>query len=73
MHYYEIEFYGQLHDKDWTFYLKSEKKLTDQEIKSNLESQFLGVDGLEQHHIDNIVSINEIAGQEFTECCGISA
>jgi hypothetical protein len=71
MNYYEIGFYGEGHKNDWTFYIKSERTLSNEEIINKLQTEFLGVDGLEQHHIDNIDVINEITAEEFTSCCGI--
>ena len=71
MNYYEIVFYGEGHEKDWTFYLKSETKLTDARVAEKLQHEFIGVDGLEQHHLENIVSVNEITVKEFEMCSGI--
>lgn len=71
MHYYEIQFYEPRHEKEWVFYFKSEKKLTDLEVIHKLHTEFMGVDGLEPHHLQNIVTISEISGQEFTEYSGI--
>lgn len=73
MKYYEICFYGEGHEKDWTFYLKSEKELTDEQVSHKLEDEFLGVDGLEMHHIHNIDFITEISAEEFTMGCGKEA
>jgi len=72
-HYYEICFYGEGHELDWCFYIKSESKLTNKEVKERLQNEFLGVDGLEQHHINNIDYITEITAEEFTDCCSIEA
>jgi len=73
MKYYEIGFYGEGHERDWTFYMKSEKALTNEEVVEKLSNEFLGIDGLEQHHIENIDIISEITAEEFTSCCGIEA
>lgn len=71
--YYEICFYGEGHEKDWSFYLKSGKILSDEEVVETLQQEYLGVDGLEQHHLDNVDFIREINAEEFTKCCGITA
>lgn len=73
MYYYEIGFYGEGHEKDWTFYIKSQKTLSNDEVKEKLQNEFLGVDGLAQHHIDNIDVIGEITAEEFTSCSGLTA
>lgn len=73
MNYYEIVFYGEGHEKDWTFYLKSNIKLTDAGVAEKLLHDFIGVDGLEQHHLENIVSVNEITVKEFEMCSGIES
>lgn len=71
MNYYEINFYGVDHEKSWSFYIKSEKELNDLEVESLLKTVFIGVDGLEQHHIDNIDSIHKISAEEFKQSSGI--
>lgn len=73
MRYYEINFYGEGHEKDWSFYIKSETDLSLKEIKKKLKREFLGVDGLEKHHIRNIDSVDEITAEQFTSFCGIEA
>lgn len=70
-YHYEINFYVDGHEKNWSFYIQSQKELNDMEIKTILQDEFLGVDGLEQHHIDNIVSSRKITAEEFTKCCGV--
>ncbi|MNW58043.1 hypothetical protein D3C74_358840 [compost metagenome] len=73
MRYYEIGFYGEGHEKDWTFYIKSETELNNDQVIAKLQNKYMGVDGLQQHHIDNIDCINKITAEEFTSCCSIPA
>lgn len=71
--YYEICFYGEGHEKDWTYYIKSNERLTYKSVKQKLEDEFLGVDGLEEHHLKNIHFVNNISAEEFENGCGIDA
>lgn len=68
--YYEINFYGQHHEYDWTFYVNTANKMKTKEIIHLLETKYLGADGLEQHHIDNIVSIHEMNKEEYESLNG---
>ena len=70
---YEIQTYGEGHKKDFTFYLESAKRLSDEEVVQRLRQDFLGVDGLESHHLDNVVAILPITAEEFTDSCGVEA
>jgi len=69
VHYYKVGFHAESQEKDWLFYIKSEKALTNDEIKEKFQNEFLGVHGLEQHHIDNIDMICEISAGAFMLGC----
>lgn len=71
--YYEIQTYGEGHEKDFTFYLESANPLTNEQVVEGLRESYLGVDGLEEHHLDNVVAILPITAQEFTDGCGVEA
>ena len=71
--YYEIQTYGEGHEKDFTFYLESANPLTNEQVVEGLRESYLGVDGLEEHHLDNVVAILPITEQEFTDGCGVEA
>ena len=72
-YYYEINFYGEGHELDWSFYIKSDKELSQIGVVEKLKNEFLGVDGLTIEHINNIDCINIISGEEFTSCCSLPA
>lgn len=69
--YYEIQFYGAGHEKDFTFYLESANPLSDKQVVEGLREGYLGVDGLEEHHLANVVDIIAITPEEFTNSCGV--
>lgn len=71
--YYEIQTYGEGHEKDFTYYLESAKSLSNEEVVERLRQDFIGVDGLEAHHLDNVVDIIPITAKEFTDGCGVEA
>jgi hypothetical protein len=71
-HYYEINFYGEGHKDDYSWYIKNQKSLTDNEVKEVLKKDFLG-NGVTQEMMNNIVLIQEIDSVEFTLSCGIKA
>lgn len=69
--YYEIQTYGEGHPKDFTFYLESVTPLSNEQVVEGLRESYLGVDGLEEHHLDNVVAILPISAEEFTDGCGV--
>lgn len=73
MIYYEIEFYSVGHKDDFTYYLKSNEELSIREIKKKLLNEFIGVGGLEKHHIENLIKVNKVSAEEFTEYSGLIA
>lgn len=70
--YYEICFYGANHPDEWNFYIESERKLTDVEVKQKLKDEFIGVDGLTLALLDHIDYIQTISVEEYKTCRGLS-
>ena len=53
VHYYKVGFHDESQEKDWIFYIKSEKALTNDEAKEKLQNEFLGVHGLVKFQQEN--------------------
>lgn len=71
MVYYEIEFYGVGHKEDFTYYLKTKEEFSIRELKEKLLNEFTGVGGLEEHHVENLIKVNKVSAEEFTEYSGL--
>lgn len=69
--YYEIGFYGEGNEKDFTWYIKNNKELSNKEIKEVLITEFKNQISIED--MENIDSIEAISSTEFTSCCSIEA
>lgn len=69
--YYEIQCYGPRHPQDFTYYLETEKALLKHEVIQRLTDKFIGVNGLEAHHVENAVAVVRISRQEFMDGCGV--
>lgn len=70
-HYYEVNFYGEGHEMNYPFYIKSIEELDNEKIVLKLENEFVRVGLLKQHHVENIVNFREITAREFSLSCGI--
>ena len=83
MNYYEINFFGENDERDYSYYLKNKSPLTREEIENILiidnhtEEIKNAIIGCREMNcleiINNISYIQEIPAEEFVRCCDIEA
>lgn len=69
--YYRIQCHPYDDEKTFTYYLETEGILDANAIVQKLSTEYIGVNGLEQHHVDNFVRIIPISQKEYIDGCNI--